>query len=122
SDLINVRFGTLYGLKSDFCRGPRSAKSCREQMQRRAVLFDDLVGERDKLVWHLQPERLCSLEVDDQLEFGRILHGQLAHSLSLENAIDIRCRTPVHISNVKSIRDETAAPGIKAVRIYGRQA
>ena len=33
SDLINVRFGPLCGLKSDISRGPRSAISCREQMQ-----------------------------------------------------------------------------------------
>ena len=40
SDLINVRFGPLCGLKSDISRGPRSAKSCREQMQQmpRAVI------------------------------------------------------------------------------------
>ena len=33
SDLLNVCFGLLSGLKSDITRGPRSAKTGREQMQ-----------------------------------------------------------------------------------------
>jgi hypothetical protein len=35
-DAINVRFGPLCGLKSDISRGPRSAISCREQVQQNA--------------------------------------------------------------------------------------
>ena len=37
SDLINVRFGPLCGLKSDISRGLRSANSGCEQMQQHAV-------------------------------------------------------------------------------------
>jgi hypothetical protein len=45
SDLIDVRFCPLCGLKSDISRGPRSAISGCEQMQQVAPLLDDLVGE-----------------------------------------------------------------------------
>jgi hypothetical protein len=40
--------------------------------------FDHLVGGDEKLIWDLESERLGGLHVDDQLEFGRRLHGKLA--------------------------------------------
>jgi hypothetical protein len=41
----NVRLGPLCGLKSDIPRGPRSAKTGREQLQQGSALFDHLVGK-----------------------------------------------------------------------------
>jgi hypothetical protein len=46
-----------------------SAKTRREQMQRRAVLFD----HREQRRWHFEAECFCRLEVDDQLILGRRL-------------------------------------------------
>ena len=40
------------------------------------ALFDQLVGEREKLLWNLEAERF-GLEVDRKLEFGR-LHDRFA--------------------------------------------
>ena len=48
SDLINVRFAPLCGLKSELPRGPRSAISGREQSQQDPRLFDHLVGAREQ--------------------------------------------------------------------------
>jgi hypothetical protein len=36
-------------------------------------LFDDIVGERDELIWNGEAERLGGLEVNDQVEFSRLL-------------------------------------------------
>jgi hypothetical protein len=44
----------------------RCAKSRREQMQRRAVLFDHLVGAGEKHRRHFQAECVRSFEVDDE--------------------------------------------------------
>jgi hypothetical protein len=38
-------------------------------------LFNDLVSASELLRWHLDAERLGSLEVDDQVERGRKLAG-----------------------------------------------
>src|SRR5216684_3933837 len=45
---------------------------------RLAHLFDHLVGEGEQLIWDGETERLRSLEVDEQLELGRLLHGHIA--------------------------------------------
>ena len=37
-------------------------------------LFDDLVGEREKIIGEIEAERLRSLEVDHQLELARPLN------------------------------------------------
>jgi hypothetical protein len=46
----------------------KSAKSCREQVQRTAVLFDQLVGDGEQSRRNSDPERPCSLHIDDQFE------------------------------------------------------
>jgi hypothetical protein len=40
-------------------------------------LFDHLVSELLQLRSHVDPERSGGLEVDHQLEFGRLLHRQI---------------------------------------------
>src|SRR5262249_50867328 len=47
-------------------------KSSRENIVSTAnFLFDHLVGEGDERRRHVEPERLCRLEVDDKLELDR---------------------------------------------------
>src|SRR5262249_50249084 len=38
---------------------------------------------------HLEADRLCGLDVDGQLEFGRLEHRQVGRPLTLKNAADI---------------------------------
>lgn len=40
-----------------------------------APLFDDLVGAADYWSWDVEPERLGSLEIDDQLDLRGLLDG-----------------------------------------------
>src|SRR5262249_27515292 len=71
-------------------------------------LFDHLVGAGEKRFRNGQSERLGSLEVYDQLEFGRQLNRQVRGIRTLENEIDIRCCAPEQIRRV--VADDTKPP------------
>ena len=45
---------------------------------RHPALFDCLVGKLLELCGHLEAQRFSSLQIDDQLEFGRLLHSNSA--------------------------------------------
>jgi hypothetical protein len=55
-----------------------------------ANLLDHLVGGGEQLIGDGEAERLCGLEIEHKLEFGRSLNGQIRGILTLENPIDIR--------------------------------
>src|SRR5262247_2938071 len=48
--------------------------------------FDHLVGAADKRQRDREAERSGSLEIDDQLDLGGLLHGQVSRLFTLENA------------------------------------
>ena len=54
-------------------------------------LLDHLVGAAEQYRRHFQPDRLRRLEIDHQLELGRLLDGQLARIRSFENLVDVYC-------------------------------
>ena len=41
-------------------------------------LFDHLVGEHEQVVWHFDPERPGGFKIDNELEYGRLLHRDVA--------------------------------------------
>ncbi|MEA2959589.1 MAG: hypothetical protein QOJ58_5572 [Alphaproteobacteria bacterium] len=43
-----------------------------------ASLFDHLVGAREQHRRHVDADRLCRLKIDDELEFCRLLNGQIS--------------------------------------------
>ena len=51
--------------------------------------FDHLVGAASSVERHVEAERLGGLEVDDELELGRLLDRQVGRFLALENAADV---------------------------------
>src|SRR5262249_7140467 len=50
--------------------------------QQTAPLFDHLVGSGDNREWHFETERPRGLEIDDQLDFGELLHRQIGRLLT----------------------------------------
>ena len=60
--------------------------------QQHSCSFDHLVGAGEQRRWHLEPERIRGLEVDDKLELGRLLDRQIGGPFTLEDAIDIASR------------------------------
>src|SRR6516165_7968889 len=64
---------------------------------RLAHLFDHLVGADEKRGWDRESERLGSLEVDNQLEFGGLFDRQISRTYSCCNAINV-LSSPTHRS------------------------
>src|SRR5215468_432632 len=46
------------------------------------TLLDHFVSSREQGRGHCEPKRLCGLEVDDQLQFGRQLNREIARLLT----------------------------------------
>jgi hypothetical protein len=55
----------------------------------RGPLFDHLVGDREQARRQGEAKLLGRLEIDDELEFARSDHGQVAWFFTPENADDI---------------------------------
>src|SRR3984893_2840280 len=73
-----------------------------------AVSFDHLVGAGLQRQRHGEAKCLRGLEVDDHRVLGWRLYREGGRLLALENAIDIRSRTPDNIGGVGSIRHQRA--------------
>jgi len=54
-----------------------------------ADLFDHLVGGHEQCVGNCEAERLGRLQVDDKLEFGRLLKWRVAGFFAAEDAVDV---------------------------------
>ena len=52
-------------------------------------LLDDLIGQQEQGGGHLDPERLGSLEIDDQRELCRLLYGQVGGLGALEELVHV---------------------------------
>ena len=64
---------------------------------------------------HVEAERLGGLEVDDQLEFGRLLDRQVGRLLALENAAGVDASLLVRIRDVGPVAHQSADFGEFAV-------
>jgi hypothetical protein len=74
----------------------------------RRPLFDHLVGEQQHRLGNAQAERLRGLDVDRELELGRLLNRQIAGISTLEDAIDVPCRLAELFRQVSSVSYEAA--------------
>jgi hypothetical protein len=56
--------------------------------QQNPRLFDHLVGPQQERLGDFQPERLGRGQVDDEIEFGRLLDGNVGRLRTAKNFID----------------------------------
>src|SRR5262245_29592265 len=74
----------------------------------RARLFDHLVGEREQRRRNRQAERLGDLQIDDEIEFNRLLDRQIGRLRSAQNPVNITSGAPELVSKVYSIGHQTS--------------
>jgi hypothetical protein len=66
-------------------------------------LFDDLVGAGDKRPRKCQTKFLGGPEVDDQVEFGRLLDRKIGRLRALEDAVNIVGAAPADPAEIDAI-------------------
>src|SRR5215475_8739007 len=71
--------------------------------QQHSCSFDHLVGEREQIVGDVDAERLGSLEIDHELEFGYLHDGQVTWLLAFENATNIEANLTVHVGDAGAV-------------------
>src|SRR5215475_13859723 len=111
---------SVYPRKRTNSRHLRRSALC--QKRTLARLFDHVVGAGEKRFRDGQSDRLCGLEVYDQLEFGRQLNRQLRGICTLENEIDIRCCAAEQIRRIVAERYQATALREVAIAVNRREA
>ena len=74
-------------LKADMCAA--LAHVCFGPNAEVTPLFDHLVGQHEEVVWHFDPERPRGGEIDDEMEFGRLLDWEIAGLGPAQNLVHI---------------------------------
>jgi hypothetical protein len=67
-------------------------------------LFDRLVGAGR---WHVEPDRLGGIEIDDQFELGRLLNRKIAGLCAARDLVDIGGRASPQVGATDAIGRET---------------
>jgi hypothetical protein len=81
-------------LRAAKLRVPLTAEVRRSKV--RPIRSPDLRG--NKYLGHVQAESLCSLEIYNQFELGRLLYRQITGLLAVQNSIYVTCRLSKLIS------------------------
>src|SRR5262249_5582484 len=71
-------------------------------------LLDDLVGSDKQRLRDRKPKCLRRLEVDYQLELGRLFDREVSGFHPVEDSLDVKRRTSVVVTRGRSIPDERA--------------
>src|SRR5262245_28134241 len=69
----------------------------------RPKLFDDVVGDGQQGVGDRHAERPCGLEIDDELEFRRLLHRNIRRLSPFQDLVDELGGAPVQLPAIGSV-------------------
>src|SRR5215470_15994257 len=94
---------------------------CRLMRRSACPSFNDFVCEGEELGRDCKAERLRGLEVNRQIEFGRLFNGESCWILALKNAIYEHRRSTKHRVDAGAVAKETARYcKLSPRRYYGR--
>src|SRR5712672_2901451 len=83
----------------------RPARSRSSRISRQSDRMGHALLEKPR---HVEPERLRGLEVDDQIEFSRLLDGQVSRLRTLENLV-YKIRRPIpEVGKLHSVSNQAA--------------
>src|SRR6266852_6382320 len=69
-------------------------------------LFDHLVRAHEQRLRNRQPEYLRGLQIDDEVELCRLLHGQVCRLGAPQDSVNVDCSTSFHLRSIYSIGHE----------------
>src|SRR5262245_965660 len=72
------------------------------------ALFDHLVGASEQRRGHGEAERIGGREINEEIEFGRLLDRDVSRLRSAQNLIDQVGSSAPHVSPVRSIGHQTS--------------
>src|SRR5260370_37943593 len=84
----------------------------------RVSLVDHLVRKRDQRRRECDAERLRRLEVDHQLEFGRLHEWKVGRFLALENPPGVNAHLSIRLGETGTVADATAPCGKLAPNVH----
>jgi hypothetical protein len=85
------------------------------------VSFDDLVGACKNRLRDCQAERVGGVQIDDQLEFGRLLDRQIGGFGAVEDLSGVDADLAIDSGEAGSIADQAAGRGELALFIDRRK-
>src|SRR5262249_47726423 len=91
-------------------RRTRRTPATRARGRRAHDLLDDLVGPQQQRRRDREAERLGGLEVDDELELGRLLHRKIGGLGTFQDLIYIGRGEPGRVRLPPSLRQQAAPP------------
>src|SRR6516162_11229492 len=89
--------------------------------QQHSCSLDHLVGGSLQGQRNRQAQRLRGLEVDDELELGRLLDRKVGWLRTLEHTINIRGCPTIHLGIIRAIPDQCTISSCRRPRHYRRQ-
>src|SRR6266704_2940887 len=99
----HFRYGSKSGRASACPEGPRRANS---RSQR--TLFNHFVGAAEQHRWHFEAERFRSLEIDTQIEFGRLEKRDISRISTFKNLVDEIGKEAIDARKVGRISHQSA--------------
>ena len=93
----------------------------REAAPSQFTSLDHLVGSREQCRRNFEAQRLTGRKIDDEIEFGRLLHRKISGLSAPKYFVDVAGGTPRQISEICLIRHERAGGHIFSKSMKRRQ-